>query len=670
MTPGVVALDGRQIRISPTSLSTWRGCARRWWYEYVAGLRPPSGPAAELGTAVHAAIETYLLGGEWPAGRAAGIARAGVRRLEDLRRQVAAGRAVVEASTPDGLTIGPLPLRGRIDYYCADPGDAVPHVVDFKTSADIRRRLAEVELSTDPQAAIYAWAMAPGAPVVRVEHLVLATRGTAEAVPVEATLTRTAIEEIVGHAAEDAGRMARAAAEADAEAVAPTLTACTRYGGCPHASRCSASPTSRALAASPLGGLWAPTTPERPVSAFSDDDLFGPPVTRTSPPPVPSPPVPTPAPAPASAPAPDAWALDETASGAADPVGAIVPPDAPADTVSDLADLLDAVAAFGRWPGDELVRDLIRAQGAACAVTLDELRAAAVAAGVEGAVVAPPAGPRGPGRPRKAPPEAEVDAGVLREVLETSPGLAGEDLKNAWKAARGLARVSDARWSAARAAVGFVTAGSPGPLLDLATSAPAPAAPPAAPPAPPAPVGLTAERRAELVEVAARAWLDGGTALGIRVEIQRLGATHLEADAITRQAEGVARAALPAAPAAPPPRPVPEVVPAAPAEVAPASAPRGVLLVDALPAGPTAGTIQLRAYVAAAVEAVERAEGRPVDLVDYGKGPALVASYVAARGLPPLAPGAVVVASSADRLAEVLVPVLARAGWLVVRGVR
>jgi hypothetical protein len=200
-------------------------------------------------------------------------------------------------------------------------------------------------------------------------------------------------------------------------------------------------------------------------------------------------------------------------------------------------------------------------------------------------------------------------------------------------------------------------------------------------------VGLTAERRAELVEVAARAWLDGGTALGIRVEIHRLGATLLEADAIMRQAEGVARrelyplqveapegvgarAAVPTTPAPAPPRPVPEVAPAAPAEVAPASAPRGVLLVDALPAGPTAGTIQLRAYVAAAVEAVERAEGRPVDLVDYGKGPALVASYVAARGLPPVAPGAVVVSSSADRLAEVLVPVFARAGWLVVRGVR
>ena len=657
MTPEVVALDGRPIRISPTALSTWRGCARRWWYEYVAGLRPPSGPAAELGTAVHAAIETYLLGGDWPAGRAAGIARAGVRRLEDLRSQVAAGRAVVEASTPDGLTIGPLPLRGRIDYYCADPGDGVPHVVDFKTTSDVRRRLAEVELSTDPQAAIYAWAMAPGAPVVRVEHLVLATRGTAEAVPVEATLTRAAIEEIVGHAADDAGQMARAAAEGDGEAVAPTLTACARYGGCPHASRCSASPTSRALAASPLGGLWAPTTPERPVSAFSDDDLFGPPVTRPSAPPVPAPP------APAPAPAPDAWALDAAAPAAADAVGAIVPPDAPADTVSDLADLLDAVAAFGRWPGDELVGDLIRAQGAACAVTIDELRAAAVAAGIEGAVVAPPAAPRGPGRPRKAPPEAEVDAHVLREVLESAPTLGGEELKAAWKAARGLARVSDARWSAARAAVGFVsTAGAPGPLLELGGHQ-APVGVPVAPPAvPPAPVGLTAERRAELVEVAARAWLDGGTALGIRVDMQRLGATHLEADAITRQAEGVARAALPVTPPPAPSPPTPEV--------APASAPRGVLLVDALPAGPTAGTIQLRAYVAAAIEAVERAERCPVDLVDYGKGAPLVASYVAARGLPPLAPGAVVVASSADRLAEVLLPVLARAGWLVVRGVR
>lgn len=47
------APDAGQVHYSPSQLSTWSKCPRRWMYRYTLGLRLPPGAAAAVGKAVH-----------------------------------------------------------------------------------------------------------------------------------------------------------------------------------------------------------------------------------------------------------------------------------------------------------------------------------------------------------------------------------------------------------------------------------------------------------------------------------------------------------------------------------------------------------------------------------------------------------------------------------------
>ena len=44
-------------RLSPSSADTWINCPKKWWGKYVFGVDDPPGPAAEMGTLVHSALE-------------------------------------------------------------------------------------------------------------------------------------------------------------------------------------------------------------------------------------------------------------------------------------------------------------------------------------------------------------------------------------------------------------------------------------------------------------------------------------------------------------------------------------------------------------------------------------------------------------------------------------
>jgi len=42
---------------SPSQIKTFRRCARKWWYNKIAGLSTPSTPATDLGKRVHDVAE-------------------------------------------------------------------------------------------------------------------------------------------------------------------------------------------------------------------------------------------------------------------------------------------------------------------------------------------------------------------------------------------------------------------------------------------------------------------------------------------------------------------------------------------------------------------------------------------------------------------------------------
>ncbi len=62
------ALVSRKPRwYSPSQLTNWRGCRRRWSFRYIAGIKTPPTPAQALGTRLHKQIEDWFMKGEAPA---------------------------------------------------------------------------------------------------------------------------------------------------------------------------------------------------------------------------------------------------------------------------------------------------------------------------------------------------------------------------------------------------------------------------------------------------------------------------------------------------------------------------------------------------------------------------------------------------------------------------
>ncbi len=47
---------------SPSQITTFRRCQRKWWLEKIAKIPVPVKPAAALGRGLHGELEDYLLG--------------------------------------------------------------------------------------------------------------------------------------------------------------------------------------------------------------------------------------------------------------------------------------------------------------------------------------------------------------------------------------------------------------------------------------------------------------------------------------------------------------------------------------------------------------------------------------------------------------------------------
>ena len=94
---------------SPSQLSAFKLCRRRWWRESVNGERTPSGPAAERGSAIHAELEAYLGEGVAPVD---GVARSMLRALPAPGSIPRAQIEVDFSFTPEGW---PVPVRGRVE---------------------------------------------------------------------------------------------------------------------------------------------------------------------------------------------------------------------------------------------------------------------------------------------------------------------------------------------------------------------------------------------------------------------------------------------------------------------------------------------------------------------------------------------------------------------------
>lgn len=247
------AVEGGELkRLSVSQVQTFDasqdgGCARKWYFEKVLGKKPPETKSQAIGTEVHRQIEHYLKTGEDVLGP---IARSGKHFIPAPNPELIA----VEVPFNGQLKAAGIPFVGSIDLVNAsgayldeqgelcDLGEGVVEVCDWKTSGDVAKWAkpgsALMRTVQMPGYGVFVSQVLPGIEKVRLSHATFQTKGAKAAVkstvlvPVEKLIERwTTVEGVVRE-------MKDVAHEKEIEKVPMNLSACSAFGGCPHADIC------------------------------------------------------------------------------------------------------------------------------------------------------------------------------------------------------------------------------------------------------------------------------------------------------------------------------------------------------------------------------------------------------------------------------------------------
>ena len=209
--------------VSPSQITTFRRCPRRWFLEKVEGRVSPPSEAQKLGTEVHDIVEHYIEHGRLiPDNLAGQIAKAAlpmVHRESKCEHQF-------KLDLVDGISV-----TGRIDYTRKGV------IEDLKTTSDMRYAKTPQELETDAQALIYLWAarrdpkLLQYGPIDRFAHLIVCKKYPHTTRRVDIKLSEDAIQAGIEEIKREALEIKRISKLARCD-VPVNLTACDDYGGC------------------------------------------------------------------------------------------------------------------------------------------------------------------------------------------------------------------------------------------------------------------------------------------------------------------------------------------------------------------------------------------------------------------------------------------------------
>lgn len=234
------------------------GCARRWWFERVRGLKPEQDDAQSDGEAGHLLLATYFQTGKLPQGRVkmgkavtAAILKGELpkpgpdmlieERFDGQPRLDSKGEKV-PLDVAETFHLGGLPWDGYIDLAYRR-GD-VPTILDHKFSSDIDAFAKPADgLIKTVQMPIYVLSQLPFWPDAKrweIAHHNVSRVGTrsfirSAIVGLDEVLERKAqIEAVVE------SMKVVAATDVESDVPANTKTACDAWNGCPHQSICKA----------------------------------------------------------------------------------------------------------------------------------------------------------------------------------------------------------------------------------------------------------------------------------------------------------------------------------------------------------------------------------------------------------------------------------------------
>ena len=245
---------------SASQISTFRDCPRKWWWNKIVGVPTPSTPATELGSEVHAVLETRLKTGEWP-DRPSNVRASRWKQVLGIAQKEEPwlpGETIDAANIERAIEIATdvVPIIGFIDWL--EPEQR--RVSDHKTIGNMRYAKTEDELAEDLQGALYVVAAHRQYGVqwpITFRHLQLPTKeGTAQTTQYE--FEQEDAEALLDDAIADMREMQRLASETEPEGVPAQKSSCRKYGGCPFVDRCEAH-----LGGGKMGSLWEKLTAQK-----------------------------------------------------------------------------------------------------------------------------------------------------------------------------------------------------------------------------------------------------------------------------------------------------------------------------------------------------------------------------------------------------------------------
>lgn len=235
------------------------GCLRRWYYQYIGGIKEPQSDAMERGEKLHAEIAHYLKTGEKVL---SSQVMAGMHMIPDPGDDLLVEHDIIP-QMPDGksglkhavLKASGIPIVGAIDLIHArginkgtmdiestrDPEGTI-EVIDWKTCRTLNHAKPGPELMKSIQMVgygKYVFDAEPEAKLVRLSHGYFPSQGTPRKTTIRAD--REQIEKAWEHSNRVASSIRDAAKEINPDLVEANTQACRAYGKeCPAIKQCSA----------------------------------------------------------------------------------------------------------------------------------------------------------------------------------------------------------------------------------------------------------------------------------------------------------------------------------------------------------------------------------------------------------------------------------------------
>ena len=230
---------------SPSQVSEYELCPRKWAFQQLDGLRKPKGKGALFGIGVHDHLEKWLKKRLPPSGSKE--AKVAQMILPHLPPPHLVDPSHVEMDV--GIELDGVKFAMALDLWMPDLSP--PTVYDHKSTSSFDWALKPELMAEDVQATLYAaWAMVKtGSSEVAVQWTYGLTKGAPDARAVRALLRREDVSSRVEQTVQSAKEMKLILDGGGSALEVPyDATACGAYGGCPFVEKCNLTMQERIVA--------------------------------------------------------------------------------------------------------------------------------------------------------------------------------------------------------------------------------------------------------------------------------------------------------------------------------------------------------------------------------------------------------------------------------------